>query len=80
MGDKKVVDPYRSYAEMFNGELSINQNPEFIWCSSTAQVGSHMGYVFPLNFGGSSCLCVPQRIVDQFYMADGRDIKNSSGT
>lgn len=55
MGDKKVVDPYRSYAEMFNGELAINQNPEFIWCSSTAQVGSHMGYVFPLNFGGSSC-------------------------
>ena len=78
MGDKKVVDPYRSYAEMFNGELAINQNPEFIWCSSTAQVGSHMGYVFPLNFGGSSCLCVPQHIVDQFYMADGRDIKNSS--
>lgn len=37
-----------------------------------------MGYVFPLNFGGSSCLCVPQHIVDQFYMADGRDIKNSS--
>ena len=71
MGDKKVVDPYRSYAEMFNGELAINQNPEFIWCSSTAQVGSHMGYVFPLNFGGSSCLCVPQHIVDQFYMADG---------
>ena len=26
----------------------------------------------------TSCLCVPQHIVDQFYMADGRDIKNSS--
>lgn len=71
------IDPYRSYSEMFNGETAINSNPELIWVTS-ANIGDHLDFIFPLNFGGSSAVCVPQRIVDQFYMADGHDISDAS--
>lgn len=72
------LDPYRSYSEMFNGETAISSNPEFIWISPSNGVGGSLSHIFPLDFGGNSALSVPQHIVDQYYMADGRDIKNSS--
>lgn len=72
------IDPYRSYSEMFNGETSITNNPEFIWISYSGKVNGSLAHTFPLNFGGNSAMSVPQHIVDQYYMADGRDIKNFS--
>lgn len=72
------LDPYRSYSEMFNGETAISNNPEFIWISNSSGVGGSISHIFPLEFGGTSAISVPQHIVDQYYMADGRDIKNSS--
>jgi len=71
------IDPYRSYSEQFTGEAVSATNKELIW-GTTSGVGGHLGYVFPLTLGGSSCVSVPQRMVDMFYMADGRDISNSS--
>lgn len=71
------IDPYRSYSEQFTGEAVAATNKELIW-GTTSGVGGHLSYVFPLTLGGSSCVCVPQRMVDMFYMADGRDISNSS--
>lgn len=70
------IDPYRSYSEMFNGESVPATNKELIWSCSGA--GGHLSWIFPLTLGGSSCVSVPQRIVDMYYMADGRDIKNAS--
>lgn len=70
------IDPYRSYAEMFNGETAINSITELIW--GTSLDTGFLSYVFPLQFGGSSAVSVPQRMIDQFYMADGRDINNAS--
>ena len=70
------IDPYRSYAEMFNGETAANSNPELIW--GTSFDDGCLSYIFPLTFGGNSAVSVPQRMIDQFYMADGRDISNSS--
>lgn len=71
------IDPYRSYSEQFTGEAVPATNPELIW-GTTQNVNDHLGYIFPLRFGGSSCVSVPQRMVDYFYMADGRDIGNAS--
>ena len=34
--------------------------------------------VFPLKLGGNSSISIPQRIVDAYRMADGRDIHNAS--
>ena len=71
------IDPYRSYSEQFTGEAVAATNPELIWGTSE-NILDHLGYIFPLRFGGSSCVSVPQRMVDYFYMADGRDISNAS--
>ena len=71
------IDPYRSYSEMFTGETPAASNPELIWGNSQF-IQEHLDYVFPLGFGGSGAISVPQRMVDNFYMADGRDINNAS--
>lgn len=76
--DGTVIDPYRSYADMFNGELALSSNPEFIWVSNSGGPGASLAQIFPLDFGGYSAISVPQHIIDQYYMADGRDIKDAS--
>ena len=71
------IDPFRSYSEQFTGEAVAFTNKELIW-GTTQGVNGHLGFIFPLGFGGSSCVSVPQRSVDYYYMADGRDISNAS--
>lgn len=71
------IDPFRSYSEMFNGETLANTNPELIWGTSQ-NINEHLDHVFPLTFGGTGSISVPQRIVDAYYMADGKDIHESS--
>lgn len=71
------IDPYRSYSEMFTGETLPSTNKELILGNSQF-VSDHTEYIFPLGYGGASSISVPQRIVDAFYMVDGRDINNSS--
>lgn len=71
------IDPYRSYSEMFTGETPTASNDELIWGNSQF-VSEHTEYIFPLNFGGASSISVPQRMVDAYYMADGKDINESS--
>lgn len=71
------IDPFRSYSEMFNGETTANTNPELIWGTSQ-NIKDHLDDVFPLNYGGNGAISVPQRIIDSYYMMDGRDINNSS--
>lgn len=71
------IDPFRSYSEMFNGETIANTNPELIWGTSE-NINDHLDDVFPLNYGGNGSISVPQRIIDSYYMMDGRDISNSS--
>lgn len=73
------IDPFRSYSFMFNGEALAARNPEFIWGRFSNSVLNYTRHSFPkANMGGWSGLCVPQKIIDAYYMADGRDINNSS--
>lgn len=74
------IDCYRSYADMFTGETKGNKNPEFIWGRSLGNLKKNMEDVFPAYeyMGGYSGLCVTQKLVDAYYMVDGRDINNAS--
>jgi hypothetical protein len=72
------IDTYRSYAEMFNGETVMNTNPEFIWARSTGQVTAYTQHVFPYANGVHNGMCVTQKIVDAYEMADGRLRTNAS--
>lgn len=74
------IDCYRSYSEMFNGETIGSKNPEFIWGRSMTDAVLNLRMVFPKTavMGGYNGLCVTQKLVDAFYMADGRDKANAS--
>lgn len=71
------IDPFRSYSEQFTGEAVAMTNPELIW-GTTEGVNDQLGNHFPMTLGGWGAMSVPQRMVDYFYMVDGRDIKNAS--
>ena len=74
------IDCYRSYSEMFNGETYGSKNPEFIWGRNLGNLTKNMEDVFPRNdvMGGYNGLCVTQKLVDAYYMTDGRDINDAS--
>lgn len=71
------IDPFRSYSEMFNGETMANTNSELIWGTSQG-IDEHLDHIFPLTYGGTGAISIPQRIIDSYYMMDGRDINNAS--
>ncbi len=62
---------------MFTGETTNVTNPELIW-GTTQNITDQQDVVFPLKLGGNSSISIPQRIVDAYRMADGRDINNAS--
>jgi len=77
------IDPLRSYSNLFNGDVeagsSPQTNPEHVFARMSSGAVNDASYtVFPNNNGGIGNLSVPQKIIDAYYMADGRDINNSS--
>ena len=72
------IDPYRSYADMFNGESLGFKNPEYIFAKNSQRISNDMELFFPGPFGGWNCHSIPQKIIDNYSMVDGRDINNSS--
>jgi hypothetical protein len=73
------IDPFHSYNDMFNGEALAARNPEFLWGRISASVLSFTQRSFPVTyFRGFNNLCVTQKIVDAYYMVDGRDRLDAS--
>lgn len=73
------IDPYKSYKDMFSGEAIAFKNPELIWAKNSGSVLSYTVHSFPvILLGGWNGMAIPQKIVDAFYMEDGRDINNPS--
>ena len=73
------IDPYNSYKEIFSGEGIIARNPEHLWVRMSGQVKSFVERAFPQEpFAGNNNLCVTQKMVDQYYMDDGRTIEEAA--
>lgn len=72
------IDPYHSFADMFNGEGIAQTNKEIIWGMTSDNVSNYTRHSFPVKFGGWGGMSVPQRVVDCFLMMDGRTIDNAS--
>lgn len=73
------IDPLRSYAYIFNGELPVLLNPEFIYsCSPLTTGDSPLWIATPTFLGGGNGLNLTQDIVDAYRMKDGHDINESS--
>lgn len=69
------IDPFLSYNEIFTGEIRPEQNPEVIYLSGNV---TRLDLVFPLNMGGWNSLNIPQKIVDAYYMRNGKDINEAT--
>ncbi|KAA6339329.1 RagB/SusD family nutrient uptake outer membrane protein [termite gut metagenome] len=72
------IDPYRSFSEGFNGEAVAAINPEFVWGRPSGEIGEWTRRSFPIQVEGWSECCVPQKIIDNFRMVDGRTIYEAS--
>jgi hypothetical protein len=73
------IDPFHSFADMFTGEAVAARNPEFVWARNSTTVVNYTRHAFPTGvYEGYSGLCVTQKVIDAFRMADGRDIRSSS--
>ena len=72
------IDPFHSYADMFNGETVMTINPEFIWAKNSPNIRNYTRHSFPVANGGYNGMCVTQKIVDAYEMADGRTISGAS--
>ncbi|MDR1865777.1 MAG: RagB/SusD family nutrient uptake outer membrane protein [Bacteroidales bacterium] len=72
------IDHFKSYSENFTGECVAGINPEFIWACKTPQLKNYMFWFFPNSIGSSMGCGVNQKMVDAYYMRDGRTIQNPS--
>lgn len=72
------IDPFHSYLDMFNGETVMNVNPEFIWARNSSTLTDYTRHSFPVANGGWNGMCVTQKVIDAYEMADGRSISNAS--
>ncbi len=71
------IDPYHSYADVFNGECVLpTSNPEILFARMNSQFSTR--HMMPRMVGGYSDFVLTQNLVDEFRMIDGRDITNSS--
>ena len=71
--DPLEIDPFRSYAEVFNGDIPAEVNEEIIYSCRPTQAGKDTpaGIAMPALMGGMNGLNLTQDVVDAFYMADG---------
>ena len=71
--DPLEIDPFRSYAEVFNGDIPAEVNEEIIYSCRPTQTGKDTpaGIAMPALMGGMNGLNLTQDVVDAFYMADG---------
>lgn len=67
------IDPYRSFAEVFNGDVAVEMNEEIIYSCRPTQSGKDCpaGIALPAFLGGMNGLNLTQDVADAFYMADG---------
>jgi hypothetical protein len=64
---------------MFNGESPFARNPEYLWAQPSDGLENYSRHAFPYElYNGYATVSVPQKIIDNFRMADGRSIENSS--
>lgn len=72
------IDAFKSYNDMFTGEALSQKNTEFVWGRMSGSVREYTRRIFPIHMGGWNGISVPQKLVDAYYMYDGKDIHDSS--
>jgi hypothetical protein len=73
------IDHYHSYQDIFTGEcVQASTNAEILFSIPASDATEFGRYMDPGMLEGWSGFYFPQRIVDAYYMADGKDMQQSS--
>ena len=77
----KNIDPYKSYAKLFNGSVSPSNNPELIFTRGNMNkndhdngIGSLVLHSMPVSLNGWNTHGLTQKMVDTYYTKDGGDV------
>ena len=68
------IDPYLSYRALFDGEISLAENPEIIFSrgqNQTAELKKMVLHHLPISGGGYNCHGLTQKQCDAYAMNDG---------
>ncbi|MDR2148663.1 MAG: RagB/SusD family nutrient uptake outer membrane protein [Tannerella sp.] len=76
-GGAAGICPYNSYKQMFDGDIVLHINPEFIWARNSGAMRTATQYAFPEEFGGQNGLCITQKIIDAYEMVNGKSINEA---
>lgn len=68
------IDPYKSYANLFNGEVLPANNKELIFTRGETDINMMVLHQMPKDDGGWNAHGMTQKMCDAYYMADGKDI------
>ncbi|MCW2263408.1 MULTISPECIES: RagB/SusD family nutrient uptake outer membrane protein [Sphingobacterium] len=72
------IDPSKSYAQVFDGTLQASGNPELIFTRGNNQDGESVAdmviHQLPRSATGWNTHGLTQKLVDAYYMNDGKDI------
>ncbi|MBP3738406.1 MAG: RagB/SusD family nutrient uptake outer membrane protein [Muribaculaceae bacterium] len=71
------IDPLKSYTNMFNGTTYPVQNRELIWGKTSGSIQGFTQQSFPIFMGGYNGMCIPQKIIDEYRMRDGKTIEQA---
>lgn len=73
------IDPFESYAQLFNGETPVTINREFIFMRlSGADPNSFVQKAFPYSHKGINSIGATLKQVNAYYMRDGKDRDQAS--
>lgn len=74
------IDPLKSYSQIFNGSVPASENSEVIFGRPASNMNSWVRQMAPYYMGdkGSACFNITQKLVDAYYMVDGRDPEDAS--
>lgn len=71
------IDPYHSFADMFNGTILASRNSEILFVRASTDMNSYGRYLAPGALEGWGVFSIPQGLVDAFYMNDGSSVDNT---
>jgi len=77
-GGAAGIDHFKSYSDVFTGEAVLQTNPEMVWGRNCNELQGAIQSCFPRTNGGWNGMSVTQKVIDAYFMFDGRTIHDAS--
>ncbi|MFB6342758.1 RagB/SusD family nutrient uptake outer membrane protein [Saccharicrinis sp. FJH62] len=72
------IDPFESYRQTFNGEVTASNNRELIFVAPESSINDMVKHFTPKQLTGWNCFAMTLKQLDAYYMFDGKDIHDAT--